>query len=64
MFSVAFDKPVYGEGKYYQPLRASYHIDVNRTRTYLATAALTAAFFLSPIFRSTIQSGLAMKIDE
>ena len=64
MFSVAFDKPVYGEGKYYQPLRASYHIDVNRTRTYLATAGLAAAFFLSPILRNVTHSGLAMKMDE
>ncbi len=28
MFSAAFDKPVYGEGKYYQLTRAPLHLDV------------------------------------
>ena len=28
MFSAAFDKLVYGEGKYYQPPRAPLHLNV------------------------------------
>ena len=33
MFSVAFDNPVYGEGKYYQLSRAPLHHDVKHTTT-------------------------------